>query len=268
MRVHARRISLAAAIAAALGGCAASNRHPAPPAPAPFNQQVAGSTVSFDMVPVPAGSLDGTTVGPLWIGATEVTWDLYDLFVYRLDEPADLPLGADALARPSKPYISMDRGFGHAGYPAISMSSRGAVAFCDWLSDLTGRRFRLPTEREWRYVCGLAAVEDESLQERAWFRDNAGGATHPAASKRPDTLGLYDLLGNAAEWCLGEDGRPVTMGGSYREPSVRLGCAARLEPSPDWNASDPQLPKSVWWLADAGFVGFRVVCEPENGTER
>ena len=44
--------------------------------------------------------------------------------------------------------------------------------------------------------------------------------------------------------------------------------ATRLIPVPDWNATDPQIPKSVWWLADAPFAGFRVLCEPfEEGEE-
>ena len=69
------------------------------------------------------------------------------------------------------------------------------------------------------------------------------------------------MHGNASEWCTGGDGEPVSLGGSYRDGPGGVGCAARQPPSKAWNASDPQLPKSVWWLADAGFVGFRVVCE-------
>ena len=68
------------------------------------------------------------------------------------------------------------------------------------------------------------------------------------------------MSGNAAEWCHGPEG-PVTRGGCYRDRREAVGCAARVPPVPAWNASDPQLPKSEWWLADGGFVGFRVVCE-------
>ena len=55
-------------------------------------------------------------------------------------EPIHSPDAPDAIARPSKPYISMDRGFGHAGYPAISMSYHAASAFCAWLSARTAHR--------------------------------------------------------------------------------------------------------------------------------
>ena len=111
---------------------------------AQFTETIGGTAVSFDMMPV-LGDAEGE-INPFWIGRTEVTWNAYDVFLYGLDMPDD-ELGdddSDAITRPSKPYISMDRGFGHAGYPVISVSSRGAAAFCTWLSLKTGRRYRLP----------------------------------------------------------------------------------------------------------------------------
>ncbi len=226
------------------------------------------------MVPVPEGIVtaqgaagpSGRRIGPFWISRTEVTWNAYDLFVLRLDEAGTGDGGPDAVSRPSKPYISMDRGFGHSGYPAISMSYHGANSYCRWLSRKTGRHYRLPTEAEWRYVCRLGGIGPTAVGEHAWFSDNAGHATHPVATKKPHALGVYDLYGNASEWCTSEaGGGPVTLGGSFRDAIADLGCGARVPPSERWNESDPQLPKSIWWLADGGFVGFRVVCTP---TER
>ena len=85
---------------------------------APFTQSIEGTVVSFEMLPVPGGtvSIDGkdVEVGPFWMGRTEVTWDAFDVYMFGLDEPSGG--STDAVARPSKPYISMDRGFGHAGY--------------------------------------------------------------------------------------------------------------------------------------------------------
>ncbi len=233
------------------------------PSPQPFAQSIPGSTVTIDMVPVTHGEIDGTSLRQFWIGRTEVTWDAYDVFVYGLDEPrgAGGEGGVDAVARPSKPYVSMDRGFGHNGYPAISVSHQGAEAFCKWLSGKTGRRYRLPTAAEWRYACGLGGVTAQTASDHAWLRGNARGQTHAVATKAPDALGARDLWGNAAEWANGADGKPLVMGGSYRDAADRCGCAAAMPPSDDWNASDPQIPKSTWWLADGGFVGFRVVCE-------
>ncbi len=231
---------------------------------AQFTETIPGTAVTFQMKPVGPGRLppgrDGIRVKGFWIAKTEVTWDAYDVFVFGLDQPR--PAGAaDAVTRPSKPYISMDRGFGHAGYPVISVSAHGARMFCEWLSLKTGRRYRLPTETEWRYVCERGGIDPAAIDDHAWHRGNAGHTTHPVASNRADRRGIFDMHGNASEWCTGTDGKPVSLGGSYRDGPESVGCAARQPPSKAWNASDPQLPKSVWWLADAGFVGFRVVCE-------
>ena len=234
----------------------------------PFEVRLDGTTVSFRMIPiVPPASDDGTTPAPFWIAQTETTWDAYDVFVFGLDQKRTTRDAADAEARPSKPYISMDRGFGHAGYPALSMSYRGATAYCQWLSKKTGRQFRLPTEAEWRLACQTSGIEPDAVDQFAWHRGNARYKTHPVGKKKPDRNGLHDLYGNASEWCTTKDGAPLTMGGTFRDKPDAIGCAAATPPSPDWNASDPQIPKSVWWLADGGFVGFRVVCVPSSTTE-
>jgi formylglycine-generating enzyme required for sulfatase activity len=99
------------------------------------------------------------------------------------------------------------------------------------------------------------------LDRYAWTWENADDQTHPVGKKAPNAWGIYDMLGNAAEWCRGTDGRPVVRGGSYLDRAARMGCSTRAVQTPAWNASDPQNPKSRWWLADGPFVGFRVVCE-------
>lgn len=225
--------------------------------PEPFDETIQPGPVTITMQPVLLD--DGNMI---WMSATEITWDAFDVFVYALDAPADdVPGGADAVTRPSKPYISMDRGFGHKGFPAISMSHQGAEAFCAWLSARSGRVYRLPTEAEWRSACESGGLSPRRIERYAWFADNSDRATHSVANKLPDANGLYDLAGNAAEWCSGDDGQPVTLGGSYRSERDAVGCSALEAPSAAWNASDPQFPKSVWWLADASWVGFRIVCE-------
>ncbi|MHC4306880.1 MAG: formylglycine-generating enzyme family protein, partial [Planctomycetota bacterium] len=123
---------------------------------------------------------------------------------------------------------------------------------------------RLPTELEWRYVCSLGAIVADRIDDYAWHKGNADFKTHPVGAKTPDALGLGDVWGNASEWCTGTDGEPVTLGGSYRDTAEAVGCAARVPPTAAWNARDPQFPKSIWWLADAGFVGFRIVCVPQQ----
>ncbi|MCP3906025.1 MAG: formylglycine-generating enzyme family protein [Planctomycetes bacterium] len=228
-----------------------------PPLPEPITEAISGTALTLELVAVPAPG--GST--HLWISRTEITWDLYDVFVYGLDGEADDTADVDAVTRPSKPYIAMDRGFGHAGFPALSMSAKGADAFCRWLSVKTGRDFRLPTEAEWTHLCRLGGVSGARVDEHAWYDANAERRTHPVGSKAPDALGLVDLIGNAAEWCVTTDGTSVARGGSYLTTADEIGCSARDVPTLAWNESDPQFPQSVWWYADAGFVGFRVVSD-------
>ncbi len=246
---------------------------PKSPAPAqePMRVKLPGSLVEIELLHVPGGTCttaDGPVeIAPFWLARTETTWDAYDVMVFRLDRPESERQGVDGVARPTKPYINVDRGFGHAGYPALSMSALGAESFCKWLSDATGKHFRLPTpiEHEWAaralsptpYGCGSI----EALGEHAWFRDNSGRTTHPVGGKSPNAWGFVDLHGNVGEWTVDAEGKSFVEGGAFAESAAALEAGKRRTPSPSWNASDPQIPKSVWWLADANFVGFRIACD-------
>ena len=240
---------------------------PVETARAGFVQSIPGTTVDIELLPVP----DTVTGRPLWVARTETTWDAYDAFVFELERPDDVPADLDAVVRPSHPYVLADYGFGHAGFPAISISHAGASAFCDWLSALSGRRYRLPTEAEFEALCaaGQADLGAERAPDataaaraaRAWTAETSDDQTHPVATRAPDALGLHDLLGNAAEWCTAADGTPVSKGGAYLDRLSAVGCEPRRTPTPAWNMRDPQIPKSRWWLSDAPFAGFRVVCD-------
>lgn len=227
---------------------------------APFELAVPGCTAKLTFVPVRVGARGA----PAWISTTEVTWDMYDAFVFAMDRAETEKDPPDAFARPSKPYILMDRGFGHAGYPVISVSFRGAREFCRWLSSRTGRTIRLPTESEWE----LAAHDDGAppLDAQAWYQANSKtrgrATTKPVGRKPANAHGLHDLYGNAAEWTVAADGTGVLRGGSFKDPAEKVGPGARVPDDPSFNATDPQIPKSVWWLADGPFAGFRVLAEP------
>ncbi|MCK4874104.1 MAG: formylglycine-generating enzyme family protein [Phycisphaerales bacterium] len=280
----ARRAGVAVATAVlagllAIAGCAPSAGNPSSAAePEPgerFVQPIAGTDVSLTLMPIPGGSMAvsadddlSVDIEPFWISRTEVTWDLFDVFRFQFDEgKTGETIEPDGVTRPSKPYISMDRGFGYSGYPAISMSYHAAKRFCEWLSEKTGRHYRLPTEIEWRYVCQRSGIDPADPGTFAWFIDNAEFKTHPVGSRKADALGVCDLYGNAAEWCISPDGKGVTYGGSYRDAIDRIGYASRVVRIYDWNASDPQFPQSIWWMADAGFVGFRIVLVEDNQEE-
>jgi len=225
--------------------------------PSAYRESIPGTLVTFEMLLVP-GEV------PFYLGRTEVTWDMYDVFALGLDKTTSTG-GGDAVARPSQPYGAPDYGWGHAGYPVISVTRSAAEAFCAWLSTKTGKTYRLPTDAEWTRAASAAAgsgvMSHDRRTELAWHRGNASARTHPVAARTADALGLFDLFGNAAEWVTMPDGALVTRGGSFRDPVDGVGPDARAVQDDSWNERDPQLPKSRWWLSDGPFVGFRLAAQ-------
>ncbi|MBW3629628.1 MAG: formylglycine-generating enzyme family protein [Gemmatimonadetes bacterium] len=237
-----------------------------------YTETISGTTVGIEMVPVPAGRVKAAAggqevaVGPFWIARTELLWDAYDVWVFGMDQGGQIATGKgeDAVSRPSKPYLLPGQSFGHAGRPALAMTFHGAEQFARWLSEKTGKKYRLPTEAEWEHACRAGAADPmgAALTDAAWFWDNSDEKTHAPGSRKANGFGVADMLGNVAEWVAGVDGEPVVKGGSYLEEAKDLSCGARLKQTVAWNATDPQLPKSRWWLPDAPFVGFRLLREP------
>ena len=272
--------------------------------------EIPGTHIQFRMVLLPGGDFSlgsdpdepgrdddegprrRVSVDSFWIGEFEVTYDEWVIFQYRNRDtrssavPGRL-LDVDAVARPSPPYEDPSHGLGGPGRPAVGMTQWGALRYARWLSDKTGIFFRLPTEAEWEYACRAGSVydigeSDSEQREYAWFESNSDGRMHAVGSKRPNAWGLYDMLGNVAEWTLDqyEAGyydllvadaarnpwrqptrlHPRTVrGGAYDDPPGALRCAGRIESSLSWKRRDPQIPKSIWWNTDSPFVGFRLV---------
>ncbi len=289
-----------------------------------FAQPVPGADVTFDMVYVPGGEFrmgspegePGRTadegpqhpvkVNPFWLAKCEVTWDEYYAFwkderLYKVDEvpqEQQAKLRPDAITRPTNTYVDELYDHGRDGHPAICMTHHAAMMYCHWLRWKTGRGYRLPTEAEWEYAArggtqgryGIPA--DASLDDYAWSKanspddDHPDGTTHKVGTKRANTLGLHDLHGNVAEWCLDHYAADfykkspadtlslcpvnvptdakwshVARGGSWADKADRLRCAARRGSDKTWMRHDPQLPQSIWWLTRMDVIGFRV-CLP------
>ncbi len=195
----------------------------------PASITVPGTTVSFDIVPVPAGEFEmgapasdthknkdeqpqhKVEVDAFWMQAHEVTWDEYRLFMFETQggDAAHKDALVDGVSRPTKPYVEMSFGMGINGYPAISMTQHAANKYAEWLSAKTGEFYRLPTEAEWEYACRAGTTtaysfgdDPSKLGDYAWYSANSQGQYQKVATKKPNPWGLYDMMGNVMEWTL------------------------------------------------------------------
>ncbi|MDY5125008.1 MAG: SUMF1/EgtB/PvdO family nonheme iron enzyme [Prevotella sp.] len=92
--------------------------------------------------------------------------------------------------------------------PVEQVSWDDCQEFVIKLNQLTGKRFRLPTEAEWEYACrggkkssGYKYSGSNTIDYVAWCYGNSSDETHPVATKSPNELGIYDMSGNVCEWC-------------------------------------------------------------------
>jgi sulfatase modifying factor 1 len=272
-----------------------------------YTQQINGTKLSFEMKAIPAGAfLMGSKKGKadeqpvhqvkldaFWMGTYEVTWDIYEPFLYKDYETTQsigaVPANVDAVTRPTKPYLDMTFGMGKENHPALAMTHYNAIQFCKWLYARTGVFYRLPTEAEWEYASRAGNTTEyffgddaSKLDEYGWYKANSGTKTHQVGQKKANPWGLFDMYGNVAEWTYDQykadfyasvkgdkANDPVAVpeklysnvirGGSYDDQAKDLRSAARLASDPVWKQLDPQIPKSNWWFPEAPFIGMRLV---------
>ncbi|MDR0522617.1 MAG: formylglycine-generating enzyme family protein [Planctomycetaceae bacterium] len=297
----------------------------------PYLEKITGTEQTFKMIPVKGGKFkmgspedeedrkadEGPqteiSVQPFWIEEHETTWDEFKQFALKIlreqrqkkGSESEREKAADAHAAPTAPYdiasISHDNA-GKTGYPASGMTLYCAQTYCKWLTMVTGRYYRLPTEAEWEYACRAGSTtaysfgsEADKLSDYAWWFDNSDGASHKIKTKKPNAWGLYDMHGNLSEWVLeqyakdtyskrkpgmfaapvkpaaGEGFGQIARGGNCEDDAPsNLRSARRLFSEASWKAQDPQYPQSIWWVTDAAYVGFRVVrplTPPKNAEE-
>lgn len=160
---------------------------------------------------------------------------------------------------------------GYENYPVIYVSWYGANAYCAWMSEQSGKKYRLPAEAEWEYAArggekskAYLYSGSNTLTDVGWFDDNARGTTHPVGGLDANELGLYDMSGNVWEWCADDwhydygaapadgsawIGNPrgsnrVIRGGSWYRGAQYCRAASRHDGAPDYRYY---------------FVGFRLV---------
>jgi formylglycine-generating enzyme required for sulfatase activity len=165
------------------------------------------NSIGIELVEIPAGKFEMgdnrcgvaavVLTRPFWMGKTEVTHAQWQRVM------GTTPWGGPAVGET-------------ADLPAVFLNWDGAEMFCKKLTGLERRNgklkaneiYRLPTEAEWEYACragtttafSFGSAESE-LGAFAWFSGNAEGTAHPVGVKQPNPWGLYDMHGNAWEWC-------------------------------------------------------------------
>lgn len=186
--------------------------------PAVQRIKIPGKDVSFDMILIKAGSftmgasaneekhvfysIEHTTPAhkvtltrDYYIGETEVTQELYEAVM------GENPSGFfDAVGYP------VDRACPKDLFPVESVTYTDALVFCAKLSALTGKVFTLPTEAQWEYAARGGHKRPQQMKIYG-ITDNFNEVVidedlYPVGVSKPNSCGLYETLGNAAEWCL------------------------------------------------------------------
>jgi len=151
------------------------------------------------------------SVKSFYMGKYEVMFEEYDKFceVTGRDKPKD-------------------QGWGRGKRPVINISWNDAKSYTKWLSEQTGKDYRLPSEAQWEYACRAGSAgkysfgdDENQLGNYGWYRSNSGSKTHPVGEKQANKFGLYDMHGNVWEWLENVNRR----GGSWYFESYLLRCA-------------------------------------------
>ena len=201
------------------------------------------------------------TIKPFAMGQYEVTFDEYDRF---------------AIATGRR--LPEDQGWGRGHGPVINVSWEDATAYTMWLSQATGKRYRLPRESEWEYAARsgskqevwAGSFEESQLGKYAVFSDNSQNRTAEVGGKEKNDFGLYDLSGNVWEWV--EDCAHATYHGAPEDGSAWLeadggNCGLRVVRGGSWNFEPGLLRVSYRNWHDAVSrhfgIGFRLAQDLE-----
>ncbi|ELP56926.1 twin-arginine translocation pathway signal sequence domain protein [Microcystis aeruginosa TAIHU98] len=159
--------------------------------------------------------------------------------------------------------------------PVEKVSWNDAQAFCQKLSQISGKTYRLPTEAEWEYACRAGTTtryyfgdDANQLGDYAWYAGNSQQTTHPVGQKKPNAWELYDMSGNVWEWC--EDNWHDSYENAPRDDSawLRNNNNYHIVRGGSWDFN-PYYCRSASRIRfspgfDFNYLGFRVV----SGAER
>jgi formylglycine-generating enzyme required for sulfatase activity len=206
------------------------------------------------------GPVRKVEISRFFMAEIEVTWDEYLAFYAQTSgQGRSSDTGetikkrvknVDAISGATPPYGQPDQGWGMGQRPVISASFHAAEIYCKWLSSVTGKTYRLPTEAEWEYACragsstpyffagdpkkfqktGLKARLSKNdttiINSYIIYKGNSPSKTQTPDKVRPNPFGLKNMPGNVAEFC-----------SDWYQPDV-------LSQYPDMVIKDPRGPES------------------------
>lgn len=214
-----------------------------------FEEKLPGTAVSFKMVAIPGGQFKmgspadesyrqrdegpvrDVAVNDFWMAEIEVSWTEYLAFFSATGsqgrkEAVDVDEETDGVSGATPPWGAPDQGWGKGTRPAITMSHHAAETYCRWLSQETGRKYRLPTEAEWEYAARggtgtpyffegspkdyeadgflkkLFGSNTDVINKYAISYINSPFKTQAPVMVEANPFGLKNMLGNVAEFCL------------------------------------------------------------------
>jgi len=238
---------------------------------------------------------------PFYLGAYHATRGQFREFVadtgYTTDAEKGKKLGAYGWNPDTKEsgfnqkYSWRNAGFEQTDeHPVVNVSWNDAVAFCTWLSKKESKACRLPTEAEWEYACRAGTTtrycsgdDPETLAKvgnvadataRAKFPDwkytiKAGDGyvfTAPVGKFKPNAFGLYDMYGNAWQWCADWYGLEYYAKSLANDPTGPDSGAVRVLRGGSW-ISGPEITRSARRIRltpdfRSDITGFRVARTP------
>lgn len=216
-----------------------------------FTENIVGSAISFDMLAIPGGTFrmgspgdepfrmedEGPVrevkISPFFMARIEVSWDEYLAFFKQTGaqgKSSDTYLKVDqgevdGISGPTPPYGAPDQGWGKGKMPAMSMTHHAAEVYCQWLTEITGKTYRLPTEAEWEYAARggtsmpyffesdprrfvdkgirnkLFGVDTAVINSYIIYDENSGSRSASPELVQENPFGLINMLGNVLEFC-------------------------------------------------------------------
>ncbi|MFA5329154.1 MAG: SUMF1/EgtB/PvdO family nonheme iron enzyme [Prolixibacteraceae bacterium] len=214
---------------------------------ASFTEKIPATSVSFDMVAIPGGEfkmgspkneplrkkdespVHSVKISRFFMAKVEVSWDEYLEFFKATSsqgrKEAEENENVDAISGPTPPWGAPDQGWGKGPRPAITMSWKAANTYCKWLSKVTGKKYRLPTEAEWEYAARggtetpyffagspkdytsegffrkIFGTDTTTISSYVAYKGDSPTQTVEPASVKENPFGLKNMLGNVYEFC-------------------------------------------------------------------